>query len=189
VKGGHRIYELGGVSHLDQGTHAQFKPATEQLIARHHPAAKEAPVCTVEDTDVPMRDVAQAAMANIDQWVSTGKAPPHTSRMQVQPDGKDYVRDAFGNPLGGVRVAQLDVPLVTYAEAPASACGGVVPIRNLKRLPVDPALLAKPIPAARRSISPNSMRGWRNCRRRAGCWPRCAGRGHTSARLCRSGFR
>jgi len=146
VKGGHRIYELGGVSHLDQGTHAQFKPATEQLIARHHPAAKEAPVCTVEDTDVPMRDVAQAAMANIDQWVSTGKAPPRTSRMQVQPDGKDYVRDAFGNPLGGVRVAQLDVPLVTYAEAPASACGGVVPIRNLKRLPVDPALLAKTYP-------------------------------------------
>jgi hypothetical protein len=88
VKGGHRIYELGGVSHLDQGTHAQFKPATEQLIARHHPAAKEAPVCTVEDTDVPMRDVAQAAMANIDQWVSTGKAPPHTSRMQVKPTAR-----------------------------------------------------------------------------------------------------
>uniref|UniRef100_UPI000ACCA392 alpha/beta hydrolase domain-containing protein n=1 Tax=Novosphingobium rosa TaxID=76978 RepID=UPI000ACCA392 len=32
---------------------------------------------------------------------------------------------------------------------PASACGGVVPIRNLKRLPVDPALLAKTYPGGK----------------------------------------
>lgn len=144
VKGGHRIYELGGVSHLDSGISGQVRPSTVQLLARRHPSVDMPPACSVEDTDVPMRDVAQAALANIDRWVTTGQAPPRAARMQVE--GKDYVRDAFGNPLGGVRAAQLDVPLVTYAEAPAAACGGVVPRRNLKRLPVDPALLATTYP-------------------------------------------
>jgi hypothetical protein len=149
IKGGHRIYELGGVSHTDTGISGQVRPASVQLLARHHPAIDVPPVCSVEDTDVPMRDVAQAALVGIDRWVNTGKAPPRATRMQVASDGKDYVRDAFGNPLGGVRVAQLDVPLVTYGEPPAAACGGVVPRRNLKRLPVAPALLAKTYPGGR----------------------------------------
>lgn len=63
--------------------------------------------------------------------------------------GKDYARDAFGNPIGGVRVAQLDVPLVRYGEPPASSCGGKIPRRNLKRLPVDPALIAQTYPGGR----------------------------------------
>jgi hypothetical protein len=149
VAGGHRIYELGGVSHTDTGLPAQVKPATQQLLARHHPAAETAPVCSVEDTDVPMRDVAQAALVNLDRWVATGQAPPRATRMQVAADGKDYLRDAFGNPLGGVRVAQLDVPLVTYGEPPAALCGGVVPRRNFKRLPVAHDVLAGRYPGGR----------------------------------------
>jgi hypothetical protein len=101
VKGGHRIYELGGVSHGDSGVSGQLRPATAQLIERHHPLTEPTPACSVEDTDVPMRDVAQAALVNLDRWVSTGVAPPRASRLVVNADGRDYTRDAFGNPVGG----------------------------------------------------------------------------------------
>jgi pimeloyl-ACP methyl ester carboxylesterase len=141
AKGGYRVYELGGVSHGDSGVSGQVRPSTWQLLDRRHGGVEPVPVCSVEDTDSPMRDVAQAALVNLDRWVSEGLPAPRAQRMQVA--GKDYARDAFGNPLGGIRVAQLDVPLVRYGEAQASACGGKVPRRNLKRLPVDASLIAQ----------------------------------------------
>ena len=146
VNGGHRIYELGGTSHGDSGVSGQVRAASVQLQARRHPAVEPLVACTVEDTDVPMRDVAQAALVNLNRWVETGQAPPRAERLKVAPDGKDFVRDAFGNPLGGVRAAQLDLPLVRYGEPAPELCGGKVPRRNLRRLPVDPALLAKAYP-------------------------------------------
>jgi hypothetical protein len=146
VKGGHRLYELGGVSHGDSGVAGQVRASVPQLIARHHPQAEPPVRCTVADTDVPMRDVADAALANLDLWVSTGRAPPPGARLEIAPGGKDYARDRFGNSKGGVRVAQLDVPLVRYAEPPAVLCGGVVPRRALKRLPVSIALLRAEYP-------------------------------------------
>ena len=149
VRGGHRLYELGGVSHLDSGVAGQVRASVPQLVARHLPGA-EAPIrCSVADSDVPMRDVAQAALENLDRWVSTGRAPPPGARLVIAPDGKDYARDAFGNALGGVRVAQLDVPLVWYNEPAAALCGGVKPIRTLKRLPVTAELLRRRYPGGR----------------------------------------
>ena len=146
VSGGPRTYELGGTSHGDSGLSGQVRADSVQLQARRHPAVEPLVACTVEDTDVPMRDVAQAALANLDRWVETGQAPPRALRLQVAADGKDFVRDAFGNPLGGVRVAQLDLPLVRYGEPAPELCGGKVPRRNLRRLPVEPALLARAYP-------------------------------------------
>ncbi len=148
VKGGHRIYELGGVSHRDSGVNGQAAPAALQLAARRHPQVEDDPVCSVGYTDVPMRDVAQAVLVNLDRWVSTGQAPPPGARLAVTSDRKDYQRDRFGNPVGGVRAAQLDVPLVRYGMDKAR-CGGGEPRRKLLRLPVDPALLARTYPGGR----------------------------------------
>lgn len=150
VAGGHRIYELGGVSHGDSGVAGQIRPATVQLRERGHGAVDAAVTCAVGDSDVPMRDVAQAALVNIDRWVETGQAPPRAPRLRVAADGKDYVRDLFGNPLGGVRAAQLDVPLVRYAEPGAALCGGKVPRRAFKRLPVGAAVLRGAYPGGAR---------------------------------------
>lgn len=146
VNGGHRIYELGGVSHGDSGVPGQARAPTLQLKARGHPAVDAPVTCSVAETDVPMRDVAQAALVNLNRWVENGQAPPRASRLQVKAGGKDYVRDSFGNTLGGVRVAQLDLPLVRYAEAPADLCGGKIPRRSLRRLSVDPGLLRNAYP-------------------------------------------
>lgn len=149
VQGGYRIYELGGTSHGDSGVAGQVRAASVQLAARRHPAVELPVTCSVADTDVPMRDIADAALANLDRWVSTGQPAPRASRMVVAADGKDFARDAFGNPKGGVRAAQLDLPLVRYAEPAAELCGGKIPRRNLRRLPADPALIAQAYPGGR----------------------------------------
>jgi hypothetical protein len=53
------------------------------------------------------------------------------------------IRDEFGNARGGVRTAQLDVPLATYAEpgagSPESCRGPAGPFMRIRRLPFDRA--------------------------------------------------
>lgn len=149
VKGGHRLYQLGGVSHRDSGVDDQTDPSHDQLEGRHHPGINPEVACTVGYTDVPMRDVAQAALVSLDRWVETGKAPPRAAPMEVQGDGKDYVRDKFGNPVGGIRLAQLDVPLVRYGAAPKDLCGGSEPRRKLSRLPLAEGQLAAAYPGGK----------------------------------------
>jgi hypothetical protein len=149
VRGGHRLYELGGTSHGDSGVAGQTRSSVPQLLARRHPGVEPPVRCSVGDSDSPMRDVAQAALFNLDRWVATGRPPPRARRLALAPDGKDFVRDRFGNPLGGVRAAQLDVPLVRYGEPDPSLCGGQVPRRMLKRLPVSAALLRQAYPGGR----------------------------------------
>ncbi|MFM5908587.1 MAG: alpha/beta hydrolase domain-containing protein [Novosphingobium sp.] len=151
AKGGHRIYELGGTSHRDSGIDGQNDPSRLQLAARGHPGIELEPVCSVGYSDVPMRDVAQAALANMHGWVESGKAPPRAARMAAAPDGNDFVRDRFGNPVGGIRTAQLDVPLVRYGAAPASLCGGKEPRRKLSRLSLIDGMLAATYPGGKRA--------------------------------------
>ena len=47
LKGGHRIYELGGVSHGDSGISGQVRAASVQLQQRRHPAVEPLVACTV----------------------------------------------------------------------------------------------------------------------------------------------
>ena len=149
VRGGHRLYELGGVSHGNSGVAGQTRASVPQLLARRHPATEPPVRCIVPDSDVPMRDIAQAALVNLDRWVSEGVAPPRAARLALAPGGKDFRRDPFGNAVGGIRAAQLDVPLVHYAEPSAALCGGKVPMRMFKQLPVSPALLRRRYPGGR----------------------------------------
>ncbi|MEJ6008845.1 alpha/beta hydrolase domain-containing protein [Novosphingobium aquae] len=150
VRGGHRIYELGGVSHSDSGVEGQATPARAQLAARGHPGIEREVTCSMAFSDVPMRDVAQAALVNLDTWVRGGKAPPRASRLQVAEGTKNYNRDGFGNPIGGIRAAQLDVPLVRYGVPDLAECGGKSPGRKLNRLPLDRATLMARYPGGSR---------------------------------------
>ena len=48
----------------------------------------------------------------LDRWVRTGKAPPHAPDPVVE--NGEYVRDADGNTLGGLRFPELQAPVATY---------------------------------------------------------------------------
>lgn len=149
VKGGHRIYELGGTSHRDTGLEGQTDPSRKQLMARGHPGVEPEAECSVRYTDVPMRDVAQAAVVNLHRWVETGKAPPRANRLAVNPARGDYVRDNFGNPVGGIRVPQLDTPLARYGAAAKELCNGKEPRRKLSMLPLAKDQLAAAYPGGK----------------------------------------
>ena len=144
--GGHRLYELGGVSHGDTGYRTP-SPYNVQLLARHHPGARPPAACGFEDTDVPMRDVAQAALANLDHWARESAAPPPSARLALDPATHAQLVDANGLPRGGVRVAQLDLPLARYGAAPDGSCAPPnAPYLIMKRLPLDAATLGRLYP-------------------------------------------
>ncbi|MBS0360938.1 MAG: hypothetical protein JSR98_06130, partial [Proteobacteria bacterium] len=59
--------------------------------------------------------VAQAAMAALDRWVRTGKAPPKAPRLELVPPEKEgeapkLALDAAGNARGGIRSPWVDAP-------------------------------------------------------------------------------
>jgi hypothetical protein len=59
--------------------------------------------------------VAMAALAGLDRWVATGKAPPKAPRLQTEPAAKageapKLVLDANGNARGGIRTPWVDAP-------------------------------------------------------------------------------
>lgn len=147
IKGGHRLYQIGGVTHTDLGVPSPVEPATAQLRTKGHPAAAPAPACGYENSDVPMRDVAQAALANLDRWSRGGPPAPPSAVIELGPNGP--VADAVGNTRGGVRLAQLEVPLARYGAPPNGACAGQSPYKLERRVPLSAAELAKLYPGGR----------------------------------------
>ena len=59
--------------------------------------------------------VAMAALAQLDRWVRTGKAPPKAPRLEIEPAAKageapKLAPDAKGNAKGGIRTPWVDAP-------------------------------------------------------------------------------
>jgi len=65
--------------------------------------------------DVCWSVVLGAAMLRVNEWITEGKAPPVITPMEVRPDGRDYVRDEYGNSLYGVRLPEVEVPIGAYS--------------------------------------------------------------------------
>ncbi len=139
----HRLYEAPGLSHGDGlGSRAvqQF-----QLASRGYKIAEPSP-CALEHSDVPMGALASAALANIDRWVRFNAPPPRAPRMHVDFTKAAGIKDSVGNTEGGVRTAELDVPLARYAEASPSAGPGCQPI------PIFHFLAIKRIPLSQKEV-------------------------------------
>lgn len=127
-RGGHRLYELGGAVHGEQlvdkpGTRLE-RPHLVQLAAKGYPARETHgpdPManCPLPASDVPLGPLARAALDNLKRWVATGEAPPHASQLELDASGKP-VRDRYGNPKGGIRIAEFEVPVARYGVYPGS---------------------------------------------------------------------
>lgn len=106
--GAHRLYEIPGLTHgSGLAGRSGMRP----------PRAGSA--CALDTTDVNMADYGQAALRNLDQWVERHVPAPRVSRMKAA-EGQG-IKDADGNTLGGLRPAQLDVPLARYGAPPEGA--------------------------------------------------------------------
>jgi hypothetical protein len=122
AKGAHRVYQLGGVIHssslADPALPRSARPNLTQLVSRGYPletmAGEEGTVaCSLPISDVPHAAFARAALDNLKQWVVDGRLPPHGTPLALDAAGK-VVRDAAGNPQGGVRAAEFTVPLAGF---------------------------------------------------------------------------
>ncbi len=138
--GRHRLYEVAGLTHGDSLQRGGVRPALLQLQRKGLWTPPPPDPCKLERSDVPMDALARAALANLDEWVERGTPLPRAARI-------DFAAplDEFGNRPGGVRVAQLDLPLATYAvpgEDVAAECrGSPGPFLNIRRIPLAPARL------------------------------------------------
>jgi alpha/beta hydrolase family protein len=119
----YRLYEVAGAPHMDK-IYYQHMPAVEdQTKSGQPPFLANWPMayaCTpaIDLLDFPiMRYTMDAAFDAMDQWVRKGIPPPHADPIAVNNGGTPqaaFMTDRFGNAVGGVRSAYLDVPAATY---------------------------------------------------------------------------
>ena len=119
----YRLYEIAGAQHLDIYPYQAFPSFVDQAVAGNAQGTPEWPFnarCTPEidlNENPLLRYSFHAALANLDQWVRKGVAPPKAARMQIKDADSDQpsvMLDQYGNGLGGVRTFWVDVPLATY---------------------------------------------------------------------------
>ena len=114
-------WEVTGASHA--GRHLSLNSGS---LNRRDGIVREAPLCTYPMFPrTPIDNVLGASYDLIDKWVKTGVAPPTAPKAEVEShEGEiparagepartgqvyDYKRDARGNALGGIRLAEFDV--------------------------------------------------------------------------------
>ena len=91
----------------------------------------------------------KAALRSLDTWIRTGDAPPEAPDLEVEvgPTGTAIVRDDDGIALGGIRLPQVEAPVValTGDAAPGSS---VICLLMGSTLPLAPGRLGELYPTA-----------------------------------------
>ncbi|NJC04398.1 hypothetical protein GGQ97_000191 [Sphingomonas kaistensis] len=123
--GAHRLYELPGTTHGSGGLRTFL--AERQIAWRlKQPFAPPVDACPYQPSDIDIAAFARAAHANLERWVREGVPPPRAARLRHRE--LVQVRDSNGNTLGGIRPAQIAVPLARYGKAPeGSNCDQAAP--------------------------------------------------------------
>ncbi|MDQ1510624.1 MAG: hypothetical protein QOG50_2468 [Actinomycetota bacterium] len=101
-----RLWEVAGTAHADV-----------HLLG---PIAKLLK-CGAPINNAPMYLVVNAALHHLDDWVSSGTAPPEARRLELTSGSKPVARrDADGIALGGIRTPPVDVPVDVLSGIPGS---------------------------------------------------------------------
>lgn len=82
--------------------------------------------CGAEVSDFPLHRYYSLAIDHLKRWSDEGRAPPPSQPIAIDRYGY-VVTDASGNPVGGIRSPQLDVPVARYFQTHAAervACRG-----------------------------------------------------------------
>jgi len=134
---GYRIYELAGAPHGPSWIVNYQPPANE--IVRAGKGAWDVPYAyggaEPKANHLPRQYIEPAMFANMERWVIKGIAPPRAEPIHVK-DGvgsqtslfnetinASFEKDEHGNVLGGVRSANVDVPIATYDESATAQPG------------------------------------------------------------------
>jgi hypothetical protein len=119
----YRLFEVAGAQHLDIYPYQAFPSFADQAAAGNAQGTPEWPFATRCTPEIQMNENPllsyefHAALANLDQWVRKGTAPPRAERVRVNDGDSDHpavALDQYGNGLGGVRTFYVDLPVATY---------------------------------------------------------------------------
>jgi hypothetical protein len=136
-----RTWEVAGTSHVDQHLRASREP----LELRDNGVSSEAllaPQCAVHTigTRVPTTYVVASAFDHLVDWIDGAMPPPVAPRIEIATFGSPSLaaRDSLGLALGGIRLAEIEVP-IAYNVGTNSGPGACV--RWGYSIPFDDALL------------------------------------------------
>jgi hypothetical protein len=107
-----RTWETAGTSHVDQYFFNTSTPILERDIPNGNFSFFD---CADPYNDGQEHYVLDAAMSALTRWVHGGPAPAHSPQLIVNSSGTNYVRDALGNAIGGIRTPSVDAPVSTLS--------------------------------------------------------------------------
>ncbi|WCK54961.1 alpha/beta hydrolase domain-containing protein [Aneurinibacillus sp. Ricciae_BoGa-3] len=134
---GYRMYEITGAPH-GPAFIVNYQPLEADILkAGNLPSDVPYAYGGVEPkaNTMPRQYIEPAMFANMERWVIKGIRPPHAEPLSVkQGVGKQtslfgetinasFVKDQYGNVLGGVRSPSVDVPTATYYESATAKPG------------------------------------------------------------------
>lgn len=131
-----RGYEVAGASHVGYSNPNPRAP----ILTRDGLPIPDYSVCDLPALSrVPTAEVARAAVDHLTRWISKGTPPPTAKPIEVIPGNPiSIARDSYGNALGGIRLAEIEVP---YATNTGFNSGPGFCLLNGSHVPFDDATL------------------------------------------------
>jgi hypothetical protein len=117
-----RTWEVAGTSHADQYLIDYSQPSGDAGAGVADAAASVVSGCGDINAG-PQHWVEQRAVSAFDAWLRDGGPPANAQPLTMNDAGDGVARDSYGNALGGIRTAAVDVPIAAYSGQPASSGG------------------------------------------------------------------
>ena len=118
-----RLWEVAGTAHVDlytflqgredDGTDPSFTAVSEVQIPVNFPPFTVIDCSPYPVNSGPQRLVVNAAFRALNTWIVDGTPAPRADRLKVKGSPPAFVKDEFGNTLGGVRTPYVDTPIAT----------------------------------------------------------------------------
>ena len=105
-----REWEVAGSAHADQYLLDNIGLVSEREVGW------KPPQCLNAVNAMPFYMVEIAAFHHLKEWVTQGTPPPIAPRMRFDAFGA-VKRDAHGNAIGGIRLAEIEAPIAKYGPA------------------------------------------------------------------------
>jgi hypothetical protein len=121
-----RTWEVAGTAHADQYL-IDYEEGAGGGDAGSADAAAAAASVVGSCGDInagPQHWVEDTAMNAVQAWTANGQLPPSGQPFTMSDAGTAIAQDSYGNALGGVRTAAVDVPIATYSGQPSSSAAG-----------------------------------------------------------------
>lgn len=168
-----RVWQIAGASHVDAWIGAYGKDEhnwddtgqpqgySQQVAGNWGLEGGQGGVCNlfnasppVRADELPQQYVHDTAMAALQEWVTTHRPPADTPPLKFDPNGQaatngasgGVATDRFGNPLGGLRLPQVQVPVAQYQgtcpQQGQGLIGTTIPFTNAQLLRLYPTFAA-----------------------------------------------